>query len=506
MSIATSFSERFCIEVAPVPVVMTIFGASGDLARIKLFPALCRLFQSQLFHPKSQVVAFARTPNTTENFREQLRSTLQKSCEGDCTKCAQLPEFLERIHYVQGDYGSRDSFELLSEKIQSLETTFNTQENRLFYLSVPASIYATIVEQLGQVGLTTQNDENSPWRNVMIEKPFGYDEVSAKALDVELTKYLKPSQIFRIDHYTGKETVQNLMMLRFANQIFEPLWNHQYIESVQISALETVSIGARAGYYDTAGAVRDMFQNHLLQMMAFIGMEAPQAFDADALNVARTQFLDSIIPPSPEHDWVRGQYMGYTQTQGVNPDSQTETYAAVRLYSNAPRWQGVPFYLQTGKCLQNRETTITIQFKKLAHEIFAPLKPADLPENILQIYVQPAEGMRLSMVAKKPGPKLCIGSLDLSYQYAKVYDGPPQEAYERLILEAMLGDATLFIQSEAVYAAWRVLDPTLRAWADSPEKYPLYHYAQGSSGPDASQQLLNQNQHTWIPRVNNGDE
>lgn len=499
MGFSSNFSEQFCIEVSPSPVVMTIFGASGDLARLKLFPALCRLFQQKLFHPQSQIIAFARTPQTTEVFREKLREYLHANCTGDCTQCPHLDDFISRIHYLTGDYNSEESYCALSAKITAIEKKRTLEGNRLFYLSVPSLLYAEIVSQLARIHLISPPKNGVSMHNVIIEKPFGYDTVSAQKLDHELSEYLAPQQIYRIDHYLGKETIQNIIMLRFANRVYEPLWNHEHIDSIQITAAETTSIGNRAGYYDTSGCVRDMFQNHILQTLALVAMEPPEKFDANALNRARKNFLDSILTPRPE-DWARGQYEGYREERGVAPDSQTETYAAVTLYSDAPRWRGVPFYLRSGKCLDTHETTITIQFKHATHAIFGPLNPVEFPANFLQIFVQPEAGMVLSTMMKKPGPKLCIGTLDLVYRYADAYDGVPQEAYERLILEAMLGDPTLFIQADAVLASWRILDPTLKSWAEHPQKFPLYTYSKGSSGPKEALDLPRKHGNEWITR------
>lgn len=515
MSNGVGFTEQFCIEVTPIPSVMVIFGASGDLAERKLFPALCRLFQRGLFHPKSRIVGFARSVMDSEGFRENLSKALCLHCSESCEKCPDKGAFLSRISYLNGQYDDPKSYRLLGEKISGLEKEFQTGGNRLFYLSVPSELYGGIISLAGEAGLTTEDREGGIWRNVIIEKPFGHDYASAQALETTLTRTLKEEQIYRIDHYVGKETVQNIMMLRFANALFEPVWNREHIDHVQITAAETLGIGSRAGYYDTSGAVRDMFQNHLLQLMATVAMESPVRFDSASLQAERYKLLRSVRPWNPDklsEHWVRGQYAAgmeegvlvpaYREEKGVTSGSVTETFAAAKVLIDNRRWQGVPFYLRSGKRLAKRTAKISIVFKQVPHSIFDPIRAEDLAPNVLEIAVQPEEGISLSIQAKQPGPKMCMGTLKMSYRYSDVFSGPPPEAYERLILDAMLGDQTLFIHSDSILQSWKLLDPVLKIWADPKREMecPLYSYAPGTFGPEASDTLLRRDGREWLMR------
>lgn len=512
-STGIGFTEQFCIEVSPVPSVMVIFGASGDLAQRKLFPALCRLFQRGLFHPKSRIVGFARTASDTAQFQTKVTESLTKFCPDSCTACKEKGTFVERVSYLCGDYGDPAAYTALLQHVTALENKFHIGGNRLLYLSVPSELYGTVTNLAGATGLTAEAEGSAVWRNVIIEKPFGHDATSAARLEHELSQTLQEKQIYRIDHYIGKETVQNIMMLRFANTMFEPLWNRDYIDHVQITAAETLGVGRRAGYYETSGAVRDMFQNHLFQMMATVAMASPVRFDAESLQAERNKLLQSVRPwnnTDLRTHWVRGQYTagiqdgvlspGYREENGVAPNSMTETFAAAKVMIDNQRWAGVPFYLRSGKRLAKRTTTISIVFKQIPHSIFFPIRPTDLPGNVLQISVQPEEGISLSFQAKQPGPKMCMGTLSMAYRYGDIFEGPPPEAYERLILDAMLGDQTLFIQSDSIMRSWTLLDPVLKTW-ENPEHEamsPLEFYETGTFGPAAADALIRRDHRQWL--------
>lgn len=501
------FTEQFCIEVSPVPSVLVIFGASGDLAKRKLIPALYRLFERELLHPKSRIVGFARTEMDTQAFRALMTDALKEFVP----EAADLSAFMERLTYCQGKYDELSAYNDLRTHIETLENETQTIGNRLLYLSVPATLYETIAIHAAESGIT--REQGKAWRNVLIEKPFGHDAESAKKLEDALSLSLREKQIYRIDHYIGKETVQNLMMLRFANQMFEPLWNAQHIDHVQITVSETLGVGSRAGYYETAGLVRDMFQNHLFQMMATVAMEPPGRFEAKSIREERAKLLRCIRPWKPDEIadcWVRGQYdagvidgkdvPAYRNEKGIAPDSQIDTFAACKVMIDNFRWAGVPFYLRSGKRLNKKLAKITIVFKHIPHSIFQPLAPKDLAPNILEINVQPEEGITLTLQTKQPGPKMCMGTLKMSYRYSDVYDAPAPEAYERLLLDAMLGDQTLFISRDCIMDSWKILDPILEYW-NTPEgaaAVPLQSYASGSKGPEAAYELLRKDGREWL--------
>lgn len=472
-----AFTERFCIEIAPVPCVSTIFGASGDLAMRKLFPALYQLHMRQLLHTQSQIIGVGRTDYTTESFQAHIRESLLKfsktqKCSDDCFEA-----FIKRIRYFKLDYAHVSDYEHLNAFTEQIELAFSTQGNRLFYLALPSSLYLEVIAGLDKSKLMAYQTENTPYRNVILEKPFGNDYESAVALDTNLKMMLKEEQIYRIDHYLGKETVQNIVMLRFANTMFEPLLNRTYVERVEIEALETLTIGNRAGYYDGVGCVRDMFQNHLLALLSFVAMDAPKDFSAESIRNARITVLKSIRPWSKtelDQLWKRAQYEGYLQEKGVTEHSQTETFAEGTFFLDNWRWDGVPFVLRSGKALNERTTRIKIVFKHIPHSIFTPLKPSDLEQNVLQINIQPEEGISLNLQMKKPGPKKCMGTLKMGYHYDDLFEEGTQEAYERLLLDAMLGDPMLYLRNDSIEESWKLLDPLLQYWKNSTDKIPCY--------------------------------
>ncbi len=500
------WSGGFCMEVSPIPNTIVIFGASGDLAGKKLIPAFFSLYRNNLFHEKSRIIGCARSPMSDLEFRNMLRPGLESKCKKD--ECRfKLESFLSKISYVSGDYSSLETYEKLGKSIENIESGRCPEAGRVFYLSTPPDLCSQIVSLLGASSLVSENYEGMPWRHVVIEKPFGHDLESAQKLDRELRSVLKERQIYRIDHYLGKETVQNILMLRFANRIFEPVWSHEHIENVQITVAESVGVGHRAGYYEQSGQLRDMFQNHMLEMLSLVAMEMPVSFEADSVRNEKAKLLQSIRP-LPIKDLssyiVRGQYAaadglaGYTDEKGVAKDSQTETFVAARLFIDNWRWKGVPFYLRSGKRMGRKVSEIAVTFKKIPHSIFSPIRAEDLSPNVLVMNVQPDEGLSLTIQAKQPGPKLCMGSLTMDFKYKSILEEEEfPEAYERLLLDCMLGDQTLFIRNDTIERAWTLLTPVLEAWKQNPALCPLHKYPAGSWGPDAVHALPWMEKHVW---------
>ena len=487
----------FCIEVTPLPCLLTVFGALGDLAGRKLFPALFQLHRRKLLHDSSGIIACGRRPMGHDDFRAYLRNLpAMQNAQGP-----EMESFLKRVYYLAGDY-------LLEETVYSLKSLLDQAgkeldcagSSRIFYLAVAPDLYLPLTANLAKSGLLDEPCESaacSQWRHVVFEKPFGSDLESAVGLERGLLRYLSERQIYRIDHYLGKETVQNILMLRFANLIFEPVWNRNYIDSVEITVAETVGVEHRAGYFDRAGLLRDMFQNHMLEILSLVAMDHPVSFEADRIRDEKARLLRSLRPLDPE-DLLLGQYAagnglkGYLEEPGIPPDSRTETFASLKLWVDNARWKGVPFYLRSGKRLNERSSRIVINFKHIPHSIFGGLRETDLSSNRLILTVQPQEGLSLEMIAKKPGPKLCIGPLALDFRYASILEPGESmpEAYERLLLDCMLGDQTLFLRSDTVRLAWNYLMPALRA----KEKITPIPYPTGST-PDEVERLLKNNTH-----------
>ncbi len=501
----------FCIEVSPVPNGVIIFGASGDLAARKLIPSLYSLYTRKLFHEKSFVVGCARTPMTDDAFRAKMEKSLRERFKNiDETK---LGIFLKKLYYQAVQYDDIQSYRNLDAKLKSVALEDQLSPGLIFYLSTPASVYVPVVNLLGETGLVKENHDGIPWRNVVLEKPFGRDLESAKKLDRELREVLHERQIYRIDHYLGKETVQNILMLRFANRIFDPVWNNNYIDNVQITVGESLGIEHRAGYYEQAGLLRDMFQNHMLQLMSLVAMEAPPSFDPHCLRDEKEKLLRSVrhFPLKDINKYiVRGQYTpgnidgqsvcGYREEENVPADSQIETFVAAKLFIDNWRWQGVPFYLRSGKRMPRKLSQIVITFKRVPHSIFGPIRSEDLAPNVLVLNVQPEEGLALTIQAKQPGPKLCMGSLTMDFKYSSIFDGDgAPEAYERLLLDCMLGDQTLFIRSDCIELSWELLTPVLNAWQDKrTDAGDLLYYPAGSWGPEAAEKLLRADGFKWF--------
>jgi glucose-6-phosphate 1-dehydrogenase len=488
------------------PCVMVIFGVTGDLTKRKLIPALLNLAQENVLPKNFAIVGFASNDGTTESFRKALGQEIP-SFAPDPIDLKMWDWLSERIYYVKGDFMDPEAYRLLKAQIEEVDARHKCQGNKFFYLAVAPRFFAAIVQQLGTVGLT--KEDNSHWTRVIVEKPFGHDLESAKQLNAELKKVLNENQIYRIDHYLGKETVQNVMVFRFTNNIIEPLWNRNYVDHVQITAAETVGVEHRGGFYETAGALRDMVPNHLFQLMTMTAMEPPISFDADEVRNKQAEVLHAIQPLSPEEvitSMVRGQYgegvvdgervPGYRQEPDVAPESNTETFVALKLLVDNWRWAGVPFYLRTGKRLAKRATEIVIQFRRTPFVLFRNTGVRNVETNRLVIHIQPDEGISLSFGAKVPGAVMKLGLVNMDFEYKTYFGAEHGTGYERLLRDCMAGDATLFQRADMVEAGWKVIQPILDVWhALPPRGFP--NYAAGSWGPAEAEELLERDGRSW---------
>ncbi|MEL6159516.1 MAG: glucose-6-phosphate dehydrogenase [Cyanobacteria bacterium J06623_5] len=490
---------------------MVIFGATGDLTKRKLIPALYNLTQQNYLPKQFAVVGIGRTPIPAEDFKDKILTAL-KGFASEALDSARLDWLTPRLHYLSGDFTDADTYTKLSETLSQIDEERATQGNYLFYLATAPTFFEQITQQLGAAGLAQETSEQ--WRRVIFEKPFGRDLATAKRLNCDIGKVLKENQIYRIDHYLGKETVQNILIFRFGNGLFEPIWNHRYIDHVQITVAEQVGVEARGGYYDNSGALRDMIQNHLFQLLAMVAIEPPVSFAADAVRDEKSKILRAIEPLSSEdvlRNVVRGQYDSAQRSNGeaqqadsrayrfepkVAANSQTETFVAMKLSIDNWRWAGVPFYLRTGKRLPERVSEIAIQFKQVPSLLFRDTSMDELAPNFLVIRLQPNEGISLQFGAKVPGPKLQMAGVDMSFCYANYFNAAPTTGYETLLYDCMIGDATLFQRSDNVELGWQVVTPILDVWqAVPPRSFP--NYPSGSWGPATADELLARDGRTW---------
>jgi glucose-6-phosphate 1-dehydrogenase len=485
---------------------MVIFGASGDLTKRKLLPALVNLTRDRLLPREFAVIGLARRPMADADFRRKLGDELREFMRQPVD--AELWKSLEpRVFYLSGDLRDPATYRSLSERLARCDREHHTAGNYLFYLATAPEYFAEAARQLGESGLARQDEGH--WRRVVIEKPFGRDLASAKALNRELRQVLDERQIFRIDHYLGKETVQNILVFRFANGIFEPLWNRRYIDHVQITVAETVGVEDRGGYYDKAGALRDMVPNHLCQLVSLIGMEPPASLDGDAIRDEQVKLLKAVHPIAANEATrmaVRGQYgkgqedgkpvPGYREEPNVPRDSRTETFVAMKLTVDNWRWADVPFYLRTGKRLTKRHTEIVIQYRRAPHLLFRNTEIAACAANQLVLGIQPEEGLSLRLGAKVPGPVVRLGTVAMDFDYAKGFGSRPSTGYERLLYDCMLGDATLFQRADMVELGWGVIAGLQQAWQD-PANDNLQEYPAGSWGPAAASTLLTKDGRRW---------
>ncbi len=477
-----------------MPHTFIILGALGDLTHRKLVPALYHLFRKGRLPKDTRIVGFSRTEFTHDAWRSDLAKAVARYVGNDFD-AGLWDRFSQNIYYHPGDIGRREDFTTLARLLQDIEKSESS--TRVYYLATAPQFYEAAVEQLGRSGLAS---ENGGQRRVIIEKPFGTDLASAQHLNAAVHAVFSERQVYRIDHYLGKETVQNLLVLRFANTIFEPIWNRNFIDHVQITVAEAVDVGRRAGYYDSAGVVRDMFQNHLLQLVMITAMEAPVRYEADAVRNEKVKVLQAIRQMRSEdvhRDTLRGQYRGYLNSDGVQPGSRTATFAAIKLWIDNWRWHGVPFYLRSGKAMSCRTTQLVVQFREPPYMLFADGPKSVAESNRLVIQVQPAEGMQLQFETKVPDAGMKLRQTDLDFRYQREFRGMIPEAYERLLLDALEGDASLFARADEVEAAWTICDPILEEWQRSDEP-KLHIYEPGLWGPEESTRWMADQGRQWF--------
>lgn len=485
-----------------------IFGASGDLTKRKLLPTLFRLKREQVLSDDFYIMGAARTDMSDDDFRETVRKSLE-----DVHADGRLKEFfIERCFYTPVDYADSASYARTAKRIEELDGKFLRSRSHVYHLATPPLLFDKITAGLHAFGLTQRYDNLDNFNRIIYEKPFGSSLDTAKGLDETLHKMLDEDQIYRIDHYLGKETVQNILVLRFANVTFEPIWNRQYIDNVQISVAEEVGVGSRGGYFDKIGLLRDMVQNHMLQLLALIAMEAPISFDADRVRDEKVKLMRAIRPfplDEPDGHIIRAQYSGaekdgkyykgYLEEEKVNPQSQTETYVAAKLFIDNWRWQGVPFYIRSGKRLKSKVSEVAITFKRVPHCMFYQDGACSLKQSILKIRIHPDEGASFTVQAKKPGYELTTSDVDLSFSYKDRFGSSSTEAYERLIYDCLLGDQTLFWRSDGVEEAWRLFTPVLEKWeSDDKGEHKVLSYPVFSRGPKEADELLKKDGRRWV--------
>jgi glucose-6-phosphate 1-dehydrogenase len=491
----------------PAPAAIVIFGASGDLTRRKLMPALYSLSAQQMLPPETAIIGIARTEMDDDAFRALMREAVEG--HGRTPVDDEVWEgFARRLGYVTAPFDEREGYGRLAEVLAELDRERGTRGNRLYYLATAPEYFPVIAEPLGEAGLAQEGDGSEPFARLVIEKPFGTDLASARQLNQRLAGVFRERQVYRIDHYLGKETVQNLLVLRFGNAIFEPLWNRRYVDHVQITVAEDLGVGTRGGYYDESGALRDIVQNHIFQVLSIVAMEPPARFESREVRDEKVKVLRSIPGFDSERamrDAVRGQYAagwiagepvpGYREEPGVDPQSNTDTFVAMRLEIDNWRWADTPFYLRTGKRLPRRTTEVAIQFKSAPHLPFASTAVESVEPNLLIMRIQPDEGASLRFVAKVPGPQIDLRVVSMDFAYGSSFLKASPEAYERLLLDALLGDSTLFARWDEVERAWEILDGLIEVWRDRPGPFP--NYEAGSWGPRAADELIAADGRRW---------
>jgi glucose-6-phosphate 1-dehydrogenase len=498
--------EGMRLERTAEPCTVVIFGASGDLAKRKLIPALFRLAQERLVPAEFAIIGAARTAMETAEFRARMREAVEEFADGQPVDEQIWNSFAEKITYLTLDIGTSEDFRKLGALLEQTDAQHGTQGNHLFYLSTAPTLYAEAIKQLGESGLT----KSKGWVRVVVEKPFGRDLESARQLNREIHQHLDESQIYRIDHYLGKETVQNLLVFRFANGIYEPLWNRQYIDHVQITNAETVGVEGRGGYYESAGVVRDMIQNHVFQVLSLIAMEPPASLDAEAVRDEKIKAMSAARAFTPERvraECVRGQYgagsiggepvVGYREEPGVAKDSTTETFAALTMYFDNWRWSGVPFLIRSGKRLTKRVTEIAIQFRDAPVHLFGQELMDQVGANQLIIRIQPDEGITLRFAAKVPGQVTRVRDVNMDFRYGSSFGVHLAEAYERLLLDCMLGDQTLYARTDMTERGWEIVMPILEEWERTKAEVRFPNYEAGTWGPEASDELIGRTGRRW---------
>ncbi|HMU55688.1 MAG TPA: glucose-6-phosphate dehydrogenase [Nitrospira sp.] len=490
------------------PCTLVIFGGSGDLARRRLIPALYNLLLDGLLPAKFAVLGLGRRTMSDEEYRSSLREGIAKFSRQALDE-AKWASFAEHLFYLAGENEAADTFTALKRRAEELERTFGLPGNRIFYLSIPPSSFTAVCEGLAQAGLATPPSQTSPYSRIIVEKPVGRDLNSAKEINAVTGRVFDESQIFRIDHYLGKETVQNLMVVRFANSIFEPVWNHKYIDHVQITVSETEGVGTRASYYEEAGALRDMVQNHILQLLCLVAMEPPYSLDPDVVRNAKMEVLRCLRPivgKDLERCTVRAQYAagtiqgravpGYRRENGVDPNSTTETYVALKCFVENWRWSGVPFYLRTGKALPMRASEVAVQFKEIPQILFNANVQRPQPPNVLTLRIQPEEGLSLRIVSRVPGTREQTLPVEMEFRYGEVFGQASPEAYERLLLDVMTGDASRFMRRDAVEASWAWITTILEGWQQQGSRW-LPEYQAGTWGPVEADRLIQEDGRLW---------